>query len=182
MLSHWGGTSICQNQAARPGGPLADSSCPLAPRALCAARGHHERPSWRPEPPAAGGAGQGEGLRGLGGLGRGPSSLMLPTPLDCPLCSLEKDLGGTSVQPAGPSAQSLRQLCAGPQAGVFVWATLGQIKLSTPAGSLSLSPGPCSLIEGVGGTAIRLLGSLGQTDSWIPCPDCNICWFFFEAV
>lgn len=141
MLSHWGGTSICQNQAARPGGQLADSSCPLAPRALCA-RGHHERPSWRPEPPAAGGTGQGEGLRGLGDLGRGPSSLMLPTPLDCPLCSLEKDPGGASVQPAGPRAQLLRQLCPGPPAGVFVWATLGPNQAFHPCWLSATEPWP----------------------------------------
>lgn len=113
---------------AKPGGGevrqwAADSSCTPAPRAP--ARRHHERPSREPEPPAAGGTVQGEGVaRGdVWGESGHPDAA---TPAGEPVVQTEKGtLERDSVQPASSRAQALRQLCPGHWAGALLWGTQG---------------------------------------------------------
>lgn len=136
----------------KPGGGevrqwAADSSCTPAPRAP--ARRHHERPSREPEPPAAGGTVQGEGVaRGdVWGESGHPDAA---TPAGEPVVQTEKGtLERDSVQPASSRAQALRQLCPGHWAGALLWGHRGQTQLSTAVSAWPRRPG--LLLPGCGG-------------------------------
>lgn len=106
-----------------------------------APRRHHERPSRGPEPPAAGGPGQGEVLRGPRGLGRGRAArLTLPLGLE-PLLSWGRGDPGERL-----CAAVYRTRDRGPSLG----DPGGPIQPPTPAPSWPQSHGSGSRAEGGG--------------------------------